>query len=275
MHRSARTPPWRHGAAAIAGILLFVHLPWVHAFDVVLVDSVGATIEVNAGTRVERGVRVANVSNEERFVRLQVRAATLGGGHDAAAIAAARSNADWFVLPTEPVSVPAGATVTIPYELRVPPTAEGSFWVELAVQPVQAVELDPLALTDAANIALEIVVSYAGVLYTDVAGTGDVRLLLQTPTIERTGDGAFELVWSVNNGGNRIAAASISWEAINLATGEITAEGRSTHVMYPGIDVRRREALGNAFGPGTYEVVVVADALRWGVALRQETLEVR
>lgn len=256
-------------------ILLATLSTAAHAFDVVLVDSIGATLEASPGSVLERSVRVANATTEERFVQLRAQSATLVAGDRAADIAAQHSSADWFDLPGEPVAVPAGATISIPYQLRVPDSAEGSFWAELLVQPVTAVDLDPMQLTDEADIAFEIVVAYSGIVFTDVVNTGTVRLELLTPSIVRASDEAFELHWGMENSGNRIASVDASWEVIDVATGEVIAEALQRHTAFPGGRIERRETLPDRLAPGTYEVIVLADAARWSVTLTQETIEIR
>lgn len=246
-----------------------------YAFDVVLVDSIGATLEASPGSVLERSVRVANGTTEERFVQLTAQAVALVAGERAADVAAQHSSAAWFDLPRDPVLVPAGATISIPYQLRVPDSAQGSFWAELLVQPVSAVELDPMQLTDEADIAFEIVVAYSGIVFTDVVNTGTVSLQLLTPSIIRVNGEAFELQWGMENTGNRIAAVDASWEVIDVATGEVIAEAFQRHTAFPGGRIERRETLPDRLAPGTYEVIVLADAARWSVTLTQETIEIR
>jgi len=256
-------------------ILLSCFCSVAYAFDVVLVDSIGVTLEVSPGAVLDRSVRVSNVTSDVRFVQLTAQSATLVAGERAADVAAQHSSASWFDLPAEPVPVPAGATISIPYKLRVPDAAQGSYWAELLVQPVTAVELDAMQLTDQADIAFEIVVAYSGIVFTDVAGTGTVRLQLLTPTIVRVDGDGFELRWGMENAGNRIASVDASWEVVDVATGERVAEARSRHTAFPGGRIERRERLPEALPPGTYEVIVLADATRWSVTLIQETIEIR
>lgn len=275
MPNRSRLSAGARGYLASLTILLASLSTAAYAFDVVLVDSIGATLEASPGSVLERSVRVANATTEERFVQLRAQSAALVAGDRAADIAAQHSSVDWFDLPGEPVAVPAGATISIPYQLRVPDSAEGSFWAELLVQPVTAVDLDPMQLTDDADIAFEIVVAYSGIVFTDVVNTGTVRLELLTPSIVRANGEAFELHWGMENSGNRIASVDASWEVIDVATGEVIAEALQRHTAFPGGRIERREALPDRLAPGTYEVIVLADAARWSVTLTQETIEIR
>jgi hypothetical protein len=167
-----------------------------------------------------------------------------------------RSNAEWVQLGARELTVPPGATVPVPYTVRVPgnDSLSGSYWSLVMVEGVGA-----QGASVRAGVGLTAKIRYAVQVVTHLPNTGLRSVTVKSGklvTVEGRGP-ALEL--EIANTGDRATKFDVTTELYDSGG---TVRGRfqqSRGLTYPGTSLTHRVELGS-LPPGTYKAVVVIDA---------------
>lgn len=244
-----------------------------------VVGGISRTIEAPAGTTVEQEVRVQNTGAEAVYVSLFFQDVTFDDlglaqtpvdSHDRSAVA-------WITGPADPVLVPGGQTVRIPYQVSVPQEAAGAYWAEIIVRP-ETSDVQTWNINDRTTIPLQVVTQYAGVLFASVSGTGSNDIEFVSAAIEpasQAAEGASGLVLrlSMRNHGDRADVFRIRAQFMN-DQGELVrvSEGRAR--LIGGLD-RTVEIPLEDIPAGEYTLIVIADAGQQELFAREYRVAVR
>lgn len=237
-------------------ILLTLLVPFGAASaQVTVTGDLARAFEVQAGALVADTLELRNAGASEARVRVYLTDYAFHADGTSAYPepgSLPRSNAPWLELGAQAVSVPAGGSVTVPYQVRLPAAlAPGSYWSVIMVETVA-----PRSAADG-TLSLQTVVRY-GVQVITTLDPAAAELTFANPTFRESGGGSV-LTLDVLNSGERSLRASHYldlFDAAGAPMGRVEGDVRRT---YPGTSVRQSFALGE-LAPGAYLAVVIADA---------------
>lgn len=256
--------------ALLAWVSSMTHAQGSAAF-VQLVGNLTREVTVTAGEVVEQTVLVQNTGTEPAYVNLSFADVSF----DAAgrAIQAhephSRSNKAWMRPPDEPVLVPGGATVAVPFRIVPPPDANGGYWSSIVVRPDHTV-YRTWDLGGQLTLPIQVMAQYAGVIFTNVQGTGANKIVFPSATIESAGN-ARTLILDILNEGDRADRFTVRAQLITLQ-GEIVSDNEARVRPIPGHPRQLRIELGTR-AAGQYVLLITADASQPQLFARQFQLD--
>ena len=171
-----------------------------------------------------------------------------------------RSNAHWFTLSSEWVTVPARSEATVYYRGRIPSgeALTGTYWSMLMVEPMGPAGAEELRDQEGRpGISVSTQVRYAVQIITDIGSTGrpDLRFLDRKLL---TDNGTVMLQVDVENAGDRWVYP-ITWLEIYDDTGAFIGRVESIQKrIFPGCSVRHEFDLSGVSG-GKYTALVIID----------------
>ena len=168
-----------------------------------------------------------------------------------------RSNSSWVSTPEAPVEVPAGATVTVPITISAPQDAEGSYWSALVVEPTTR-ESQNFILGEA-EIPVVYRTRYAGVLITNVSGTGRAHFQFDPSSLAvDSNDGGVSLSIGGIVEGDLASSYRLTAQLFN-DQGERIGSAEANHILIPGQYRSFSLSFPKAPDPGSYSGVLMAD----------------
>jgi hypothetical protein len=171
-----------------------------------------------------------------------------------------RSNAKWFTLDANQLSIPTNGTVTVNYRGAVPAEAKlaGSFWSLVMVEQTEAVVAPTKGAPSERRAAIRTVVRHAVQVVTDLGNPAPAELKVLGRNFEADASGkAFSL--DVENRGQWLTRPDVSMEVFDAA-GASTAKVAAAKVrLYPACSFRYRFDL-TALKPGKYNALVMLDS---------------
>lgn len=223
-----------------------------------LIGNLTRDVTVNAGEVVEQTVLVQNTGTEAAYVTLSFTEATFNqiGNAVQSREPHPRSNKSWMQPPNEPVLIPGGATVAVPFTINPPLDATGGYWSSIIVRPDHSV-YQTWDLDGEATVPIQVVAQYAGVIYTNVQGTGSNKIVFPSATVESAGTSR-TLTLDVLNEGDRADRFTIRAQLIT-PQGEIVSNQNARMRAIPGHTRQVSIDLGT-HAPGQYLLLITADA---------------
>lgn len=261
---------WRRHQASASRYLLALStlmlLTWpstiVHAQEaaafVQLVGNLTREVSVSPGEAVEQTVLVRNTGTEPAYVHLSFAEVTFNqnGAAVQSQVSHPRSSKSWMKAPDEPVLIPGGATVAVPFTINPPVDATGGYWSSIIVRPDQSV-YQTWNLDGQATVPIQVVAQYAGVIYTNVQGTGTNKLVFTSAEIESTSNSR-TLTLGLLNEGDRADRFTVRAQLITLQ-GQIVSDRDVRVRAVPGQTRQLQFELGT-HAPGQYLLLITADA---------------
>lgn len=211
-----------------------------------------------AGETLEQTITVKNMGEEPAYVNVSFTDVTV----DTRGIATAsdspqpRSNRAWVSGPTDPVLVPGGQAVTIPYSVRIPTEATGGYWTSVVVQPDAFVE-QAWNINDRTRVPLQLVTQYAGIIFVNVNATGSNDISFTQAALV-LGDTQPAVEVTAVNRGDRADVFRIRAELLTLAGDSVRTEVMRARLI-GGNERIITVPLGDA-PAGEYILVITADA---------------
>jgi len=226
-----------------------------------LVQVVGAlTRDVRAkpGETVAQTITVQNTGSEPAYVDIYFQ--DMAFGQDGRARLSdethPRSGTSWMTGPEEPILVPGGQTIAIPFQVTVPGDASGSYWAGVIVRP-EGVVGQSWNINDRTNVPVRVIAQYAGVVFVDVDGSGQNSIVFEAATVAESDSGpVVEL--QVRNEGDRADLFTVRAQFMSDA-GELVHEEAFRARLVGGHERTLVIPLGDT-PPGEYTMIVTADA---------------
>jgi hypothetical protein len=262
MRAAPRFAPW-------IALLLLAHVAFanVHVISPLTEEHAWA-----AGTRGQFPLRVVNASDAPQAILLTVEDIAFEAGEVIPVPAGSilRSAAAWIVLPPSAVPLASREGRDVAIAVNVPDvTPPGTYWARLLVTPIP-----PLAPAAAAGVGVREIHRVAVNVIVDVPGDAPVRLTLRLPRVERDAAGALVMSVDALNDGDRLLRPTFTARVYDAHTGALAGSADAPVVrLFPGFDRPRSFPLG-ALPPGSYTVVIVADAGSFGAFGLRFALEV-
>ncbi|MFZ5565060.1 MAG: hypothetical protein ACOZBW_13510 [Thermodesulfobacteriota bacterium] len=173
---------------------------------------------------------------------------------------AARSNAAWIHLVPQQQEIPAGATASFHYVIRVPdnPDLAGTYWSMLMVEPVAPETLVPPA-PEKGKLHFGVrTVTRTGIhMVTHMGDTGTRDLKFTGRTLEKQ-EGSPVLQLDFENTGQRYLKLTLWAELFDSQGFSIGRFDAGQKGLYPADSARMKVNLTDV-PPGPYQVLVVAD----------------
>lgn len=240
-------------------LILIVATLTGHALaDISVTSSLSQFHDVVPGEGVENSISIRNSGSADAVIRLyQTDYLFFADGRYSYGEpgTVSRSNAAWITLSTHGLTIPAGETVAVPYEVRVPDDQNlfGSYWSAIMVEEVTS----PTPQGEG-PVTVRTVVRYAVQVATEFGETGDSLLNFTNPSLLDTEAGGQLLQVDAENVGEQSIRASFYAELYD-DQGALVAriDGRPRRT-YPGTSIRQRFDLGPLVA-GRYTALVVAD----------------
>lgn len=192
----------------------------------------------------------------------------------------ARSNSSWVSLQAEQVTVPAHASVNVPYTVTVPRTdsLRGTYWSTIMVEPSSHEAITPRDSAHKPRVGLGMVIRYAVQVATQIGSSGtravkfndiEARQSADTTAKSKATLDAIEL--DVLNAGERAYRPAL-WVELYDSQGKLRAKAKQSRgLLYPGCSLRQRFELG-ALPRGSYKAVIFADTGEESVYASQYTV---
>ena len=240
--------------------------PWIALL--LLTNTVFANVHVTsplteehtwaAGKGGQFPLRVVNAGDAPRTIVLAVEDLAFEAGEaiPVPAGSTSRSAAPWIVLPASDVLLPPGERRDVAIAVIVPDaTPPGTYWARLLVTPTTPRE--PAA---AAGVGVREIHRVAVNVIVDVPGDAPTRLTWRLPRVERDATGVLVMSVDAFNDGDRLLRPSFTARVYDARTGALAASADAAPArVFPGFDRPRSFTLG-VLAPGSYTVVIVADA---------------
>ena len=171
-----------------------------------------------------------------------------------------RSNAAWFTLSAEHITVPARSEASIYYRGRLPAgeALSGTYWSLLMVEPVGAPDVQDVSdQRGRPGISVATQVRYGVQIITDVGDTGepDLRFLDRRLLAD---DGSRVLQLDVENAGTRWVYPLTWVELYDQAGGFVGRFESAQKRIFPGCSVRHEFDLSDV-ASGKYTALVIID----------------
>ena len=244
--------------------------------QVVVTSSLIEVHKVPAGGTVTGTLTVANVTQQPQRVRLSVGDIREGGGSIGEPGSWAHSAASTLNVP-EVVQLGARETRSVPYTIRMPPDADGTYIVALIATPDGEVSEQSIGGDEEESIViLRQIVRYAVEVIVDVPGNARSQVSFNDPELTLSKEGTPSFLVGAHNLGERWAErVRYQFDLYDATSGAYLASypverGR----LFPGAQHRVRVDFG-ALAPGSYQLLVFADVGSDDVFAARYTLNVR
>lgn len=246
----------------IALVALCLAAPCVRAGLVIVGETVHRTA-VTPGATITGTITILNNGSspvEARLYQTDYSFKAAGENDYGAPGTSPRSNAKWFTLDANQLSVPTNGTVTVNYRGAVPLDAKlaGSFWSLVMVEQTEAVVAPTKGAPTERRAAIRTVVRHAVQVVTDMGNPSPAELRVLGKSFEADSSGkAFSL--DVENRGQWLTRPDVSMEVFD-ATGASAAKVAAAKVrLYPACSFRYRFDL-TSLKPGKYNALVMLDS---------------
>ena len=171
-----------------------------------------------------------------------------------------RSNAGWISFSPSRITIPAGATVSIYYEVKVPPDPDlvGTYWSVLMIEPM-ADETPPVVEERDGKITLGVqtIIRYAIQMITNIEETGESSIELLNVEIVNL-DGNKVLRADIVNAGERWLRPAV-WLELYDVNGQYVGRFKSDiKRIFPGCSVSHQLEL-NGVPNGQYTAIFIVD----------------
>jgi len=171
-----------------------------------------------------------------------------------------RSNARWFTLDANQLTIATNGTVTVNYRSEVPTDAKlsGSFWSLVMVEQTEAVVAPTKGAPTERRAAIRTIVRHAVQVVTDLGNPAPAELKVIGKRFEVDASGkAFSL--DVENRGQWLTRPEVSMEVFDMAGVSATKVAAAKVRLYPACSFRYRFDL-TSLKPGRYNALVMFDS---------------
>lgn len=171
-----------------------------------------------------------------------------------------QSNAKWFTLDANQLTVPTNGTVTVNYRGAVPTDAKlaGSFWSLVMVEQTEAVVAPTKGAPTERRAAIRTVIRHAVQVVTDLGHPAPAELKVLGKNFEADASSkAFSL--DVENRGQWLTRPDVSMEVFDKAGASAAKVAAAKVRLYPACSFRYRFDL-TSLKPGKYNALVMLDS---------------
>jgi hypothetical protein len=226
---------------------------------------------VTPGQVIEGQLQLINTADEPLDVRVYLQDVRQEGGEEAYFDPGTteRSVGAWVALSRSAVTVPANATVAVPYQITVPrDSLRGTYWGMVMVQPDHAVERTvsvPAKNGGTREVTLRQVFRLAK--YLAVTVSDEPPALALTGAQLEEGEDAPVLRVELHNGGDSMASPDVWVEVYDEGGESYGTHTGSRALVFPG-GTRRSDVVIRGVPAGAYQAVLFVDDHREVVGTR-------
>lgn len=172
-----------------------------------------------------------------------------------------RSNASWITYSPNQITVPAGGSASVSYQITVPndQSLRGTYWSIIMIEPIPKAALEPPS-PEKGKIALGVqaVFRHTVQVITNIGDTGKRALEFADEKLEAK-DGKISLGVNVKNTGERGLVPAVYVDLTDQSGHSLGRFEGGELRIYPGCSVRYIVDFG-ALKPGKYNALFVADS---------------
>ena len=188
-----------------------------------------------------------------------------------------RSIADWMQIYPNQVTLPAGASERIYFQVKVPddPNLSGSYWGIFFVEGEPSADEDNLARGEKANIGMNIIVRHGIKVYVTIPNTEERKAAFVAAWTEQGKEGGLNFISTFENQGNTYLRPTI-WLELRDWTGSVVyTQQYKTLSVLPGIKRDCTfELKGLNIPRGRYIGLIIADYGAMNLIAAQAEIEV-
>jgi len=170
-----------------------------------------------------------------------------------------RSNANWFKVEPNLITVPPGSTTNLNYTVTVPndPKLKGTYWSMVMVEPLAESAEAMKPEKGKVKVGITTVIRYGVQIATNIGETGDRQIKFTSVKLVKDQGKNVLMVEAINNG-ERLLRLKFNTELYDQ-TGQLQGRYEGNQLLvYPTCSVRGQILLPD-LKPGTYRALVLAD----------------
>jgi hypothetical protein len=170
-----------------------------------------------------------------------------------------RSNAAWIKFSPEMITIAAGQTGYVDYQIRVPDDKNlcGTYWSVLMIEPIADSSPELAGNSKKPQLGVQTIVRYALQIITNFEKDSEKALKFIDKRLEINEKGKFFQI-DLENSGNRLVEAKVwieVYDTTGSSLGRFEAAGQR---LFPGCSARYRTDLGQ-LPAGSYTSLLIAD----------------